>query len=77
MKNYQQRREAIARYLLGEKVTSITKSIGISPKWFYKWLSRYNSNPSGYWYFDESTAPHRVSNPKNDETEAQIITIRK
>ena len=77
MKNYQQRQEAIARHLLGEKITSITKSFGMSRKWFYKWLNRYNSNPNGDWYFDESTAPHKVSNPNNDETEAQIIVIRK
>jgi transposase len=77
MKNYQQRQEAIARYLLGEKITSITKAFKMSRKWFYKWLDRYNSNPKGDWYVNESTAPHSVLKNINDETEAQIVMIRK
>ena len=78
MKEYQQRQEAINRYLQGEKVTAIAHSTGKSRKWLHHWIKRYKSNPDdANWFKDESKAPKKVNSTLAAETERQILFIRK
>lgn len=77
MKEYQQRQEAINRYLEGEKVTHIASSIGKSRKWVHHWIKRYKNNSGDEnWFTDESKAPKKVSSTLATETEHQILLIR-
>lgn len=77
MKEYQQRQEAIKRYLQGEKVASIARSIVKSRKWVHHWIKRYKSNPDAVnWFEDKSKAPRKVNSALPVETEQQILFIR-
>lgn len=77
MKNKQQRdRElAIKRYLKGEELSAIAKSLGYSRPWIYKWVDRYRaSDTAAEWYEDRARAPH--SNPRQlPDKVLQIVTL--
>lgn len=78
MKEYQQRQEAINRHLGGEKVAVIARSLGKSRKWVHHWINRHKAKPDIIdWYKDESKAPKQVNRTLLDETEQQILFIRK
>lgn len=78
MKEYQLRQEAINRYLQGEKVASIARSMNKSRKWVHHWINRYKCNPSASnWFEDESKAPRKVNSTVDSATEHQILFIRK
>jgi len=78
MKEFQQRQEAVSRYLKGEKVTSIAFSTGKSRKWVHHWINRYKSNPGKInWFEDENKAPKKVKSKLAPQTEQQILFIRK
>ncbi|MFT4153708.1 helix-turn-helix domain-containing protein [Parafilimonas sp.] len=77
MKAYQQRQEAVSRYLQGEKVAPIARSMGKSRKWVHYWIKRYKSNPhAANWFEDESKAPKKVNSTLATETAHQILFIR-
>ena len=78
MNEYQQRQEAINRYIQGEKVTAIARLSAKSRKWVHHWIKRYKINPDSIdWFKDESKAPKKVNKLLGDETESQILFIRK
>src|SRR5258707_1585483 len=78
MKAYQQRQEAINRHLEGKKVTAIARLMGKSRKWVHHWIKRYKSNPADVnWFEDRSKAPKKVSGTLEQQTEHQILLIRK
>lgn len=70
------RRNAIQRYLKGEKPKSIYTDLNRSKKWFFKWLKRYQTGQKD-WYKDQSKAP--ANNPTRiPEIEKQrIIEVRR
>src|SRR5882672_6556045 len=77
MKEYQQRQEAVNRYLQGEKVTTIARLMGKSRKWVHHWIRRYKKNPDAVsWFEDQSKAPKKVNRILATETEHQILFIR-
>jgi putative transposase len=77
MNEYQQRQEAINRYLQGERVASIARLIGRSRKWVYHWIERYTSNADDVnWFEDKSKAPKNINRKLSSETECQILLIR-
>jgi transposase-like protein len=69
------RKQAVKRYLNGEKPISIYTDLNRSKNWFFKWLKRYQTGDS-QWYKDRSRAP--VKRPKQiDQAEQQrIISTR-
>jgi putative transposase len=78
MSEYQQRQEAVKLFLQGEKVTTISLSIGKSRKWVYHWVNRYKDNPDApNWFEDESKAPKKISSKLTSQTEQQILFIRR
>lgn len=65
MKKKQQRdRElAVKRYLQGEEISAIAKSLCRSRPWVYKWVERYQASSTQIdWCADQARAPH--SNPR-------------
>ena len=73
----QQRRQAVTRYLTGEKVTAITRSLEKSRKWFYEWFKRYEADPYGDWWVEQSRAPINRAKKTNSELIGQILQIRR
>ena len=78
MGEYEQRQEAINRYLLGEKISKIAHSFKKSRKWVHHWINRFKQKKEeGDWYKDESKAPKNIAAKIEAEKEQQILIIRK
>ncbi|QOJ30166.1 MAG: helix-turn-helix domain-containing protein [Ignavibacteriales bacterium] len=52
------RKEAIKLFTQGISITRICQTLKQSRVWFYKWKSRYQSNPEGEWFVEQSRKPH-------------------
>lgn len=75
---YQQRQEAVRRYLYGEKVSKIARSLAKSRKWVHHWINRFRQKKdAANWYIDQSKAPKTVAKKIPGQTEQQILLIRK
>lgn len=78
MKEYEQRQEAISRYLDGEKISKIAHSLSKSRKWVHHWINRFKQKKEDpEWYKDESKAPKNIAIKIDAELEQQILMIRK
>ena len=78
MNEYEQRQEAINRYLLGEKISKIAHSFGKSRKWVHHWINRFKQKKDDPdWYKDQSKAPKNIAVKTDAEMEQQILIIRK
>lgn len=78
MDEYQKRKEALSRYLSGEKVSVIVRSLRKSRQWFYNWLERYDANKENpNWFVDYSKAPKSKPTKIGTITEEQLLDIRK
>lgn len=78
MREYQQRQEAVNRYLQGEKVTSIAGALSKSRKWVHHWINRFKQkNGNENWFKDESKSRKKIQTTLAAETEHQILFIRK
>lgn len=76
MDEYQIRQEAIARYLSGEKIASISADLHKSRQWFYFWLERYhNGHPD--WFRDQSRSPKHIPSKIDAKTEQLVVSFRK
>jgi len=61
---------ALQRYLKGERLSTIAKSLGYSRRWVHKWVARYHTaEGSAEWYEELSRSPH--SNPR--QVSAEIV----
>jgi putative transposase len=50
---------AVQRFLRGERVSSIARSLGYSRKWIYKWIQRQQAESGdAAWYQDRPCDPH-------------------
>jgi transposase len=50
------RKQAVQRHLAGESPKAVYTSLARSKKWFFKWLSRYQTGADD-WYQERSRAP--------------------
>jgi hypothetical protein len=76
MDDHQKRQQAINRYMSGEKISRITRSLNKSRQWFYFWFSRYSTgNPD--WYEDQSKAPKTIPIKVDAHTEQMVKDIRR
>ncbi|MCM3901020.1 MAG: helix-turn-helix domain-containing protein [Pyrinomonadaceae bacterium] len=71
-KQVQDRIRAIERYQRGESVTAIARSMGYSPRWIYKWVTRYQRrSETVQWAEDQSSRPcHNPRQISNEIVEA-------
>lgn len=66
------RKQAVQRHLAGELPKAVYTSLNRSKKWFFKWLSRYQSGADN-WYQEHSRAP--LTRPSElSATDKEIIT---
>jgi putative transposase len=68
--------KAIARYIKGEKPSSIYLDLGRSKSWFFKWLKRFREG-NELWYKDLSRAPKTVYRSTELYIEHLVTKIRK
>ncbi|MDI6891536.1 MAG: leucine zipper domain-containing protein, partial [Actinomycetota bacterium] len=68
--------EAVRRYLSGEDATSITKELGVTRQWFYKWAKRYREGGGDTWFKEKSKAPHHLPRKTNPEIEHLVLEVR-
>ena len=71
-----ERKQAIKRYVEGEKPVNIYRSLGKSKPWFMKWLKRYKTG-SKNWYKDLPRKPKTIQNKTDNRIEKAIVRIRK
>ena len=74
-KEERDRKEAIRRYLAGQKPTAIWSSMCYSKRWFYKWRKRQREGESG-WYQARSRSPHTSPYRTPGEIEEIVKLIR-
>lgn len=78
MKQYQQRQEAIERFLRGEKVAHISILLKKSRKWVHHWINQFNNRKDEEnWFKDQSKARIKNNTTLIEETAQQILAIRK
>ena len=78
MIEYEQRQEALNRYLGGEKISKIAHFLKKSRKWVYHWINRFNQKEGdSNWYKDQSKAPRNITAKISSESEQFILIIRK
>ena len=70
------RKEAIRRYIRGEKPSIICDELKRSKFWLFKWLERYKTE-GDMWYQDKSRAPLNPHRSLDEATEHLIIDTRK
>ena len=70
------RKQAILRYLQGEKPKSIYTSLKRMKPWFFKWLRRYQIGQKD-WYKDQSKAPRNSPRRISKIDKQRIIETRK
>jgi putative transposase len=70
------RKQAVERYLTGEKPKEIYTDLKRSKKWFFKWLKRFQTGDLD-WYKDRSKAPLRRANKTSNKKRQLIVSIRK
>jgi transposase len=69
------RRQAVARYLAGDKVEDICQHMACSKSWLYKWKARYQSdNPS--WATERSRRPETRAAKTPDHIEQAVVHLR-
>lgn len=69
------RKEAIKRYIEGEKQDDICNSLSKSKSWLKKWLKRYHTG-SKEWYKDLSKKPKNSRNKIDEQIETVVVNIR-
>ena len=69
------RKQAVERYLNGEKPKEIYSDLKRSKKWFFKWLRRFQSGDLA-WYKDRSKAPLRRATKTSNKKRQLIVSIR-
>ena len=70
------RKEAIRRYIRGEKPSIICDELKRSKFWLFKWLERYKTE-GDMWYQDKSRAPLNPHRSLDEAKEHLIIDTRK
>ena len=69
------RKQAVKRYLSGEKPKSIYTDLSRSKYWFFKWLKRYHSGDPD-WFKEKSRAPRRQPTALSEADKQRIIAVR-
>lgn len=71
------RQEAIRLSLQGHSVQAISKELGRSRQWVYKWLNQYKQSTDQNWSKSQSNVPKHFTIKTPDTIEKTVIEIRK
>src|SRR2546422_1077175 len=75
MEEQELRREAMRRYVLGERPSDICRALGRTTRWFRKWHAVYQAEPHGS-LADRSRAPGSSPQAVPQPVRAAIVEIR-
>lgn len=70
------REQAVILFEQGEKVSSISRKLGRSREWVYKWVKR-SAGGSEEWNQSKSRAPHKSPTKTSDTLEQAVVNTRK
>ena len=71
----QRRKQAIARYLAGDKIDDICQQMTCSKSWLYKWKARYQANDPA-WAREMSRRPKTPAAKTPNSIEQAIVDLR-
>ena len=72
----QRRKQAVVRYLAGEKIEAICRDMHCSKSWLYKWKARYQAENLG-WAKGLSTPPRHRPSPTPEPMEQSVVMLRR
>ena len=72
----QRRKQAVVRYLAGDKIAAICRDMICSKSWLYKWKVRYQADDSG-WAKGLGTQPRHRPSQTPEPMEQSIVTLRR
>src|SRR5215471_479536 len=72
----QRRKQAVVRYLAGEKIEAICRDMHCSKSWLYKWKARYQAENLG-WAKGLSTQPRHRPSPTPEPMEQSVVMLRR
>ena len=70
------RREAVSRYMGGERAAAICAQLGCSRRWLMKWVGRWRGGGES-WFCDRSRRPRRIPSKTDGELEQVVIETRR
>jgi putative transposase len=70
------RKQAVVRYLAGEKIEAICRDMTCSKSWLYKWKARYQAADPG-WTKGLSTQPRHKPGQTPELIEQSVVTLRR
>jgi transposase len=72
----QRRKQAIARYLAGDKIDVICRDLHCSRSWLYKWKARYQADDPE-WAKSLSTQPQRKPSQLPQRIQQRVVELRR
>ncbi len=70
------RKRAVAMIGMGHSVTEVSRELGKSRQWVYKWINRSSADTPD-WSKSQSNAPHKVPNKTGSDIEMAVVSTRK
>jgi hypothetical protein len=71
----QRRKQAVARYLAGDKIDAICQEMRCSKSWLYKWKARYQADDPD-WARAMSKRPKTAATKTPDAIEQAVVELR-
>ena len=71
----QRRKQAVVRYLAGDKIAAICRDMHCSKSWLYKWKARYQAENPG-WAKGLSTQPRHRPSQTLEPIAQRVVTLR-
>ena len=71
----QRRKQAVVRYLAGEKIEAICHDMHCAKSWLYKWKARYQADDPG-WAKGLSPQPRHRPSQTPEPMEQSVVTLR-
>jgi len=72
----QRRKQAVVRYLAGERIEVICRDMHCSKSWLYKWKARYQADDPG-WAKGLSTHPQHRPSQTPEPMEQSVVTLHR
>jgi putative transposase len=72
----QRRKQAVVRYLAGDKIEAICRDMICSKSWLYKWKARYQADDLG-WAKGLSTQPRHKPSQTPEPMAQRVVTLRR
>jgi Integrase core domain/leucine-zipper of insertion element IS481 len=71
------RQELARRVEAGTPPATVVRQMNVSRDTVYKWWQRYQADPTGGWWVDRSSRPHRSPTRTRRQVERRILSLRR